>query len=150
MGISIRQESRQRSMRVSAILLACVAFLALQASAEKLKAETEAQPTDSKFFSPGMMYPGMGHGVGAGYGMGMWPGVGAGFGGLGGYGYGGYGMGGGMYGGIWQYAPYLFAGYFDPYLFNAIFTPNMMYGNTMQALTGGKNLELDATMGASA
>merc|ERR1712187_702979 len=62
----------------------------------------------------------------------------------------GYGMGGMGMGGIWQYAPYLFAGYFDPYLFNAIFTPNMMYGNTMQALTGGKNLELDATMGASA
>merc|ERR1712087_368207 len=117
-----RQESGQRSMRVSAILFACVAFLALQASAEELKAETDAQPTESKFFSPGMMYPGVGHGLGAGYGMGMFPGVGAGF------------------GGIWQYAPYLFAGYFDPYLFNAIFTPNMMYTNTMTALQGGKAL----------
>merc|ERR1712113_366943 len=62
-----RQESGQRSMRVSAILFACVAFLALQASAEELKAETDAQPTESKFFSPGMMYPGVGHGLGAGW-----------------------------------------------------------------------------------
>merc|ERR1711936_156640 len=99
--------------------MGCVAFAAL-ACAEELKAETNVE-TDAKakpFVSPfmGGMYPGMGYG---GYGMG------------GGYGGAGYGMGGMGMGGIWQYAPYLFAGYFDPYLFNAIFTPNMMYGNTM-------------------
>merc|ERR1712003_346550 len=114
-------------MKTTTLVFVCVAFAAL-ACAEELKAETNVE-TDAKakpFVSPfmGGMYPGMG-----GYGNGM-----------GGYGGAGYGMGGMGMGGIWQYAPYLFAGYFDPYLFNAIFTPNMMYGNTMQALTGGKAL----------
>merc|ERR1712110_537586 len=120
---------------VVAALVCMIAF----ASAEELKVEanvnTQAE-SQSKFVSP--FFGGMG-GMGGysmgGYGSGILnnPGYGGGFSGMGQYGMGGFG------GGIWQFAPFLFAGFFDPYLFNSVFTPNMMYGNTMFALKGGKD-----------
>merc|ERR1719162_456664 len=121
------------------VVVALISMLVL-ASAEELKVDANtATEADSKFYSP-FMGGGMG-GMGGGMGqMGSFgqQGFGGGFSGMGQYGMGGFG------GGIWQFAPYLFAGYFDPYLFNSVFTPNMMYGNTMFALKGGKDLTLDA------